>query len=83
MGNIYPAVVFKDGANVPTARAFVRFLLAEGSLAHYLDFSGERMLPPMSTLMEDPLWPMFFGRPRSAAVLFLCVHAAARPTTMG
>jgi multiple sugar transport system substrate-binding protein len=56
MGNIYPAVVFKDGANVATARAFVRFLLAEGWLAHYLDFSGERMLPPMSALMEHPLW---------------------------
>ena len=36
------AVVFKDGCNVETAKEFVRFLVAEGWLAHYLDFAGER-----------------------------------------
>ena len=25
----------------------MRFLVGEGWLAHYLDFAGERMLPPM------------------------------------
>jgi multiple sugar transport system substrate-binding protein len=55
-GDMYPAVVFKDGANVAVAEAFVRFLVAEGWLAHYLDFSGERMLPPMPKLLEAPFW---------------------------
>ncbi len=53
---VFPAVVFKDGGNVATAKEFVRFLVAEGWLAHYLDFSGERFLPPMSKLLEQPFW---------------------------
>ena len=47
MGTVFPAVVFKDGGNVATAEEFVRFLVSEGWLMHYLNFSGERMLPPM------------------------------------
>ena len=46
------AVVFKDGRNVETAKEFVRFLVAEGWLAHYLDFAGDRMLPPMPKLLD-------------------------------
>jgi multiple sugar transport system substrate-binding protein len=34
----------------------VRFLVAEGWLAHYLDFSGERMLPSMPKLLDQPFW---------------------------
>ena len=45
-------MVFKDGGNAATAKEFVRFLVAEGWLAHYLDFSGERMLPPMPKLLD-------------------------------
>ena len=37
------AAVFKAGGHVPLAKEFVRFLVEEGWLAHYLDFSGERM----------------------------------------
>ena len=50
------AVVFKDGGHVATAKEFVRFLVGEGWLAHYLDFSGERMLPPMPKLLDQPFW---------------------------
>ena len=39
------ATVFKDGGNVDNAKEFVRFLVGEGWLAHYLNFAGERMLP--------------------------------------
>ncbi len=39
-----------------TAKEFVRFLVAEGWLVHYLDFSGERMLPPMPKLLDAPFW---------------------------
>ena len=38
--------------HVATAKEFVRFLVGEGWLAHYLDFSGERILPPMPKLLE-------------------------------
>jgi multiple sugar transport system substrate-binding protein len=55
-GLVETAVVFKDGSNVVTARDFVRFLVSEGWLAHYLNFSGERFLPPMSKLLEQPFW---------------------------
>jgi multiple sugar transport system substrate-binding protein len=54
-GIVYFAVVFKSG-NVATAKEFVQFLLGEGWLAHYLDFSGERILPSMSKLLESPFW---------------------------
>jgi multiple sugar transport system substrate-binding protein len=55
-GDIYFAVVFKGGGHVATAKEFVRFLVAEGWLAHYLDFAGERMLPPMEKLLDQPFW---------------------------
>ena len=56
LDQLHAAAVFKDGGNVATAKEFVRFLVEEGWLAHYLDFSGERMLPPMPKLLEQPFW---------------------------
>ena len=53
-GEISPAMVFKGAA--PPARELVRFLVAEGWLAHYFNFSGERFLPTMSKLLEQPVW---------------------------
>jgi multiple sugar transport system substrate-binding protein len=47
-------VVFKGAAT--SAKEFVRFLVAEGWLMHYLDFSGERFLPTISKLLEQPFW---------------------------
>ena len=47
-------MVFKVAA--PPARELVRFLVAEGWLAHYFNFSGERFLPTMSKLLEQPFW---------------------------
>ena len=38
------------------AKAFVRFFVADGWLAHYLDFSAERVLPPITSLIEQPFW---------------------------
>jgi multiple sugar transport system substrate-binding protein len=65
------AAVFKDGGNVDSAKEFVRFLVGEGWLAHYLDFAGERMLPPMPKLLEAPFWldPSDPHRMRSAMQL--------------
>jgi multiple sugar transport system substrate-binding protein len=56
VGTVVSAVVFKGGSNVALAKEFVRFLVAEGWLAHYLDFSAERFLPAMSKLLEQPFW---------------------------
>ena len=50
------AAVFKDGRNVDNAKEFVRFLVGEGWLAHYLDFAGDRMLPTMPKLLQAPFW---------------------------
>ncbi len=56
VGTVVSAVVFKRGSNVALAKEFVRFLVAEGWLAHYLDFSAGRFLPAMSKLLEQPFW---------------------------
>jgi multiple sugar transport system substrate-binding protein len=50
------AVVFKNGGHIATAEEFVSFLIGEGWLAHYLDFSAERMLPAMPKLLDAPFW---------------------------
>jgi multiple sugar transport system substrate-binding protein len=49
------ATVF-DTKHVATAKAFVRFLVGEGWLAHWLDFTKDRLLPPMPGLLEQPFW---------------------------
>jgi multiple sugar transport system substrate-binding protein len=74
-GEFFGAVVFKDGHNVDTAKEFVRFLVAEGWLAHYLDFAGERFLPPMPKLLEAPFWLDPSDRHHMAAVM----QIASRP----
>jgi multiple sugar transport system substrate-binding protein len=50
------AAVFRAGGHEATATAFVRFLVAEGWLAHWLDFAGDRFLPPMTALLNSPFW---------------------------
>ncbi len=50
------AAVFEDGGHVATAKEFVHFLAGEGWLGHYLDFAGQRILPPMPALLESPFW---------------------------
>jgi multiple sugar transport system substrate-binding protein len=69
------AAVFSDGANVATAKEFVRFLVAEGWLAHWLDFAGERILPPMPKLLEAPFWLDPHDRHHMAAAM----QASLRP----
>jgi multiple sugar transport system substrate-binding protein len=55
-GFISRAVVFRAGGNPKLAGDFVRFLAEEGWLAHWLDFAGDRFLPPMRRLIEQPFW---------------------------
>jgi multiple sugar transport system substrate-binding protein len=90
---IYPAVVFKGGGHAGLATEFVRFLVGEGWLAHWLDFAHERLLPPMSALLQQPFWldpgdphrmrsaMQFLQRPRSydyAAIAGEQRHAKVR-----
>jgi multiple sugar transport system substrate-binding protein len=49
--------------------------VAEGWLAHYLNFSGERMLPPMQKLLDQPFWLDSSDPHRMAAVM----QVASRP----
>jgi multiple sugar transport system substrate-binding protein len=56
VGAISRAVVFKAGRNPALAGDFVRFLAEEGWLAHWLDFAGDRLMPPMRKLVEQPFW---------------------------
>jgi multiple sugar transport system substrate-binding protein len=55
-GVLLRAVVFKEGGNPALAGDFVRFLAEEGWLAHWLDFAGDRIMPPMRKLVEQPFW---------------------------
>jgi multiple sugar transport system substrate-binding protein len=75
-GDSFAAAVFKGGGHTDTAKEFVRFLVGEGWLAHYLDFAGERSLPPMPKLRDAPFWSDPRDRHRMAAVMQL----ASRPT---
>jgi multiple sugar transport system substrate-binding protein len=71
------AAVFKGGGHEEAAKEFVRFLVGEGWLAHWLDFVGDRILPPMPALAEQPFWldPSDPHRMRSA------VQFLTRPRT--
>jgi multiple sugar transport system substrate-binding protein len=75
MGEVYLAVVPKDGEHVANAKTFARFLVGEGWLAHYLDFAGERIMPPMPVLLDRPFWLDPSDQHRMAAVL----QAKTRP----
>ena len=74
-GFVFFAVAFKAGGHVPQAEEFVRFLVGEGWLAHYLNFSGERILPSMPKLLDSPFWLDPSDRHRMAAAM----QTASRP----
>jgi multiple sugar transport system substrate-binding protein len=71
----FSAVAFNAGGHVTTAKEFVRFLVAEGWLMHYLNFSGERMLPSIAALLDQPFWLDPSDRHHMAAVM----QAESRP----
>jgi multiple sugar transport system substrate-binding protein len=75
-GAMFQSVVFKDGGHVATAKEFVRFLVADGWLMHYLDFSGEKMLPSIPALLDQPFW-LDPGDPHHMAA---AMQAETRPT---
>jgi multiple sugar transport system substrate-binding protein len=77
-GFVFSAVVFKNGGNVATAKEFVRFLVTEGWLMHYLNFSGERMLPSIPALLDQPFWLDPKDRHHMAAVMQAESHPLAQ-----
>jgi multiple sugar transport system substrate-binding protein len=56
VGWLLRAMVFQAGRNPALAEEFVRFLAEDGWLAHWLTFAGDRWLPPMRRLVEQPFW---------------------------
>jgi multiple sugar transport system substrate-binding protein len=50
------AVAFSAGGHEALTREFVRFLVGGGWLGHWLDFTGDRYLPPMPALIDQPFW---------------------------
>jgi multiple sugar transport system substrate-binding protein len=74
---MFQAVVFKDGSNVATAKEFVRFLVADGWLMHYFDFSGEKLLPSIPALLDSPFWL----DPSDPHHMAAAIQAKTRPPT--
>jgi multiple sugar transport system substrate-binding protein len=56
VGYALRGVVLKAGGHAAAAEAFVRFLAQDGWLAHWLDFAGDRFMPPMPKLLNAPFW---------------------------
>jgi len=79
-GFISRAVVFKAGSNPALASKFVQFLAEEGWLAHWLTFAGDRYLPPMRKLVEQPFWldPQDPHRMRAAIQILTRPHQLHR-----
>jgi multiple sugar transport system substrate-binding protein len=55
-GSIARAVIFAEAGHAATATQFARFLAEGGWLAHWLSFAGDRLLPPMRKLVDQPFW---------------------------
>jgi multiple sugar transport system substrate-binding protein len=75
-GALIPGVVFKTARDPALARDFVRFLAEGGWLAHWLDFAGDEILPPMRKLVEQPFWlnPSDPHRMRAAIQMLTRTH---------
>jgi multiple sugar transport system substrate-binding protein len=80
-GGFVHAVVFKNGRDSALAGDFVRFLAEEGWLAHWLTFAGDRWLPPMRKLVEQPFWldPSDPHRMRAAIQILTRAHHSPGP----
>jgi multiple sugar transport system substrate-binding protein len=54
LADLVRGAVFRTEMPAALGRDFIRFLVEDGWLAHYLDFAGDRWLPPMRKLLERP-----------------------------
>jgi multiple sugar transport system substrate-binding protein len=69
------AFVFRDGGHEAAALEFVRFLIGEGWLAHWLNFAGDRILPPMPALLQAPFWLNPSDQHRMASAMQFLTHS--------
>jgi multiple sugar transport system substrate-binding protein len=53
---VFPVVVFRAGSGVPAAKSFIRFLVEDGWIAHWINFVGDRYLPTLHALLDQPFW---------------------------
>jgi multiple sugar transport system substrate-binding protein len=72
--SFYTATAFKAGGHVPLVKEFVRFLVEDGWLAHYLDFSQDRYLPSMPKLLDARFWLDPSDPHRMAAAMQFLTH---------
>ena len=66
--------VFAAGRHTETALKFVRFLVGKGWLAHWLSFSGDRYVPVLAGLQDQPFWLNPIDPHRMAAVMQITTH---------
>jgi multiple sugar transport system substrate-binding protein len=55
-GTLHGGAVFAAGCHVGAALAFVRFLVGDGWLGHWPSFAGDRYLPVLARLVDQPFW---------------------------
>jgi multiple sugar transport system substrate-binding protein len=53
---VIPVLVFREGNNIGNAKMFTRFLVQDLWLAHWADFAGDRYMPTLSALLDQPFW---------------------------
>src|SRR3954447_4354904 len=73
-GNINVGAVFAAGRHVEEALEFVRFVVRHGWLGHLPSFSGDRYLPVMTTLTDQPFWLDPSDPHRMNAVMQVMTH---------
>src|SRR3954452_8734577 len=73
-GNMNVGAVFAAGRHVEAALEFVRFVVRAGWLGHLPSFSGDRYLPVMTTLTDQPFWLDPSDPHRMNAVMQVMTH---------
>jgi multiple sugar transport system substrate-binding protein len=56
LGAMNGGAVFATGRHVEAALEFVRFLVEDGWLGHWPSFAGDRNLPVLARLLDQPFW---------------------------
>jgi multiple sugar transport system substrate-binding protein len=73
-GNMNVGAVFAAGRHVEEALEFVRFVVRDGWLGHLPSFSGDRYLPVLATLTNQPFWLDPSDPHRMNAVMQVATH---------
>jgi multiple sugar transport system substrate-binding protein len=85
VSRVFHGMVLRDGGHATAAKEFVRFLVGEDWLEHWLYTAGDRILPPIPALLDQPFW-LDTGDPhrlRSAVQFLTRPHDYAYSTVSG